>query len=653
MHFLLLHSHSPDLAVPGLALISAIAPFYYTGNFLGYEYEDTYIGTVGVDIAVNAVSAFLDVLQDSLTPMSFGLLVDANFNAIVISQEAVNRIYPERTGMEPERVTYNLNDGSIVHDRRNQTYLPSDTILQDLTKLQSADWGGLLEEVRQVTPGDRKYTTLNITVTGDLSPTQFYVMFERWQYVADWTLLVFAPIAEVQSAINVYTTTTSHDNSTAASVMEGEQGTLLRGSGMLVNRGNLDVEFSVKTLPDWVMLETPLFYEKIYHLRAGEELTIDFQVDSGKLTTGTQSAAIVFNVQDDEYPDCFFSQDLSIPLTVTVIEKTCPKPSQVADANGVCACDSSSIEISGSCVDIITLVVIIVVPVLVLALLALCINGVRKRRMADSEWIIKPSELKYDDDKPQVIGEGSFGRVFLAEYRTTQVAVKCIRPSTSFKGKKHSRAATRNGINATSDADSMESGSARSPVPEQSPQRRKSTAESGSWFGQARKKMSCWNGVSSKQEFTKEMLLLSKLRHPCVTQVMGAVISKQTGPMLVMEYMQNGSLYDVLHNITMELDGELILSIMKDVSSGLRFLHNTQPPLVHGNLKSHNILVSGCTVCGCCRMKSSNETNLSLSFFRWTANSGPRFPTLVLPTNVPRTLGCIGRLPRCCNNIHP
>ena len=112
------------------------------------------------------------------------------------------------------------------------------------------------------------------------------------------------------------------------------------------------------------------------------------------------------------------------------------------------------------------------------------------------------------------------------------------------------------------------------------------------------KKTGCWKGLSSKQEFTNEMLLLSKLRHPCITQVMGAVISNQTGPMLVMEYMQNGSLYDILHNITMELDGELILSIMKDVSSGLRFLHNTQPPLVHGNLKSHNILVSGCTVVG-------------------------------------------------------
>jgi hypothetical protein len=281
-------------------MISAIAPVYFSGSFMGYEYDDTYIGTVGMDISISAISAFLDVLQDSLTPMSFGMLVDDSFNTIAISQEVVKRIYPERTGMEEERVTYSPADGSIVSDRRNQTYLTSDTIKQDLTKLDNAEWERLLQEVHQVMLGDRKFTTLNITLTGDSSPTEFYVIFERWKYVADWTLLVFVPTAEVQKAINVYTTTQHHDtsNTTATNsgspvgMLKGEQGTLLRGSGTLVNAGNLDVEFSVKTPPDWVKLDTPLYYEQVYHLRAGEELPIHYQVDTSKLTTGTQSSAI-------------------------------------------------------------------------------------------------------------------------------------------------------------------------------------------------------------------------------------------------------------------------------------------------------------------------------------------------------------------------
>ena len=90
----------PDTAVPGLALITAAAPIYFTGEYHGYTYKDTFIGTTGVDIAVTSVSSYLNVLEDSLTPNSFGVLVDKDFSTIVISQTVVDRIYPKRTGME-------------------------------------------------------------------------------------------------------------------------------------------------------------------------------------------------------------------------------------------------------------------------------------------------------------------------------------------------------------------------------------------------------------------------------------------------------------------------------------------------------------------------------------------------------------------------
>jgi len=94
-----------------------------------------------------------------------------------------------------------------------------------------------------------------------------------------------------------------------------------------------------------------------------------------------------------------------------------------------------------------------------------------------------------------------------------------------------------------------------------------------------------------KADFIIEMRCLSKLRHPCITTVMGAVIEKGEEPMLIMEYMDHGSLYDMLHNDTFPLDGDLLLPILRDIAQGLRFLHAAEPQVIHGDLKAQNVLV--------------------------------------------------------------
>ena len=55
--------------------------------------------------------------------------------------------------------------------------------------------------------------------------------------------------------------------------------------------------------------------------------------------------------------------------------------------------------------------------------------------------------------------------------------------------------------------------------------------------------------------------------------------------------VEHGSLFDILHNETMILDAEIILPILQDMTQGMRFLHSSQPQVVHGHLKSQNILV--------------------------------------------------------------
>jgi serine/threonine protein kinase len=61
--------------------------------------------------------------------------------------------------------------------------------------------------------------------------------------------------------------------------------------------------------------------------------------------------------------------------------------------------------------------------------------------------------------------------------------------------------------------------------------------------------------------------------------------------MLVMEFMDYGSLYHVLRNRTVLLDGEILLPILCDIVQGVRFLHAASPKVIHGDLKAQNVLV--------------------------------------------------------------
>lgn len=88
------------------------------------------------------------------------------------------------------------------------------------------------------------------------------------------------------------------------------------------------------------------------------------------------------------------------------------------------------------------------------------------------------------------------------------------------------------------------------------------------------------------------MRSLAKLRHPNITTTMGAVLAQGEEPMLVMEYMHNGSLYDAIRNETINLSStEDILTIVQDIAHGLRFLHSANPQVVHGDLKTKNVLI--------------------------------------------------------------
>ena len=60
-----------------------------------------------------------------------------------------------------------------------------------------------------------------------------------------------------------------------------------------------------------------------------------------------------------------------------------------------------------------------------------------------------------------------------------------------------------------------------------------------------------------RDAFVEEMRLLSRLRHPCITTVMGAVLDRKHEPLLIMERMDHGSLHDLALNPMIPFDGEV------------------------------------------------------------------------------------------------
>ncbi|KAK3228438.1 hypothetical protein Dsin_000319 [Dipteronia sinensis] len=94
------------------------------------------------------------------------------------------------------------------------------------------------------------------------------------------------------------------------------------------------------------------------------------------------------------------------------------------------------------------------------------------------------------------------------------------------------------------------------------------------------------------EEFLREVAIMKHLRHPNIVLLMGAVI-QPPNLSIVTEYVSRGSLYKLLHmpDNKMILDDRRRLKMAYDVVSGMNYLHQFKPPIVHRDLKSPNLLV--------------------------------------------------------------
>ena len=293
-------------------------------------------------------------------------------------------------------------------------------------------------------------------------------------------------------------------------------------------------------------------------------------------------------------------------------------------------CSTSSAEVGGSCVTYAALLSAIVVPAFALLGCALAAAFYRRLAALDAQWRIDGRELVFCDPE-EVLGGGSQGVVVRATYRGTPVAVKRFRlRGSGGGGSGGSWLLGENSGVIPKAADTAPLATAKPSCPNN--HGKDSETEQGrpangnglyDLQGEGGVPVSARGGFDPRpalpdgagpmdatvtqnrsltsgrrpqtyQQLRRDMRVLVAIRHPCITAVLGvaeARVGGRRGLCLVMELVEFGSLWDLLHNRTFPLRADAALRILRDVAQGMRFLHGARPPMLHGDLKSGNVLV--------------------------------------------------------------
>eukprot|EP01119_Soliformovum_irregulare_P025617 TRINITY_DN9540_c0_g1_i1.p1 TRINITY_DN9540_c0_g1~~TRINITY_DN9540_c0_g1_i1.p1 ORF type:complete len:1017 (-),score=167.78 TRINITY_DN9540_c0_g1_i1:32-3082(-) len=195
----------------------------------------------------------------------------------------------------------------------------------------------------------------------------------------------------------------------------------------------------------------------------------------------------------------------------------------------------------------------------------LCVVVIKRKKM-NQPWMIKENEV----ETMSAVGAGGFGVVFRGSWKGTEVAIKRIAfdmneareevlvmgGASSNSGNNDSHTLSNISLNITTRSS------------------RKRTV----------KKL--------HKMFTSEVAVLSKLRHPNVLFLFGAYTTPSHG-FLCMEFMHQGSLFDILHNKALvdHFSWKMRYQMALDAARGMDYLHRQSPPILHRDVKSLNFLV--------------------------------------------------------------
>ncbi|KAF0715131.1 Aste57867_3547 [Aphanomyces stellatus] len=115
--------------------------------------------------------------------------------------------------------------------------------------------------------------------------------------------------------------------------------------------------------------------------------------------------------------------------------------------------------------------------------------------------------------------------------------------------------------------------------------------------------------------FGAEASVMAQLRHPNVVMFMGVMLHPEFVG-LVMEICPKGSVYGVIHSEELKIDWSLLLRMLLDSARGMNFLHCSSPPLIHRDLKSINLLIDADWRCkvsdfGLSKLKAFRDESVS------------------------------------------
>ncbi|KAM3299760.1 hypothetical protein ACQJBY_040988 [Aegilops geniculata] len=102
------------------------------------------------------------------------------------------------------------------------------------------------------------------------------------------------------------------------------------------------------------------------------------------------------------------------------------------------------------------------------------------------------------------------------------------------------------------------------------------------------------NGSRHVEQFLNEAAILSRLRHPNLVTFYGCTSSRSRELLLVYEYVPNGTVADHLQGhraAERALPWPLRLNVAVEAAAALAYLHAIEPPVVHRDVKTTNILL--------------------------------------------------------------
>ncbi|OIT38847.1 PREDICTED: serine/threonine-protein kinase-like protein At3g51990 [Nicotiana attenuata] len=98
---------------------------------------------------------------------------------------------------------------------------------------------------------------------------------------------------------------------------------------------------------------------------------------------------------------------------------------------------------------------------------------------------------------------------------------------------------------------------------------------------------------SANSPAENEIEILSRVHHPRLVNLLGYAVDNNQNKLIVVEFMPHGSLYELLHSSSKPPNWARRVRFALQIAKGVHFLHCSNPPVIHRDIKSSNILIDG------------------------------------------------------------